>query len=397
MIRKIRSRLNLRRNVRRIGDSIVARIPQKNQCANAVLIVRLDAIGDFILWLDSAKELRKLYPDKKIVLCANAAWAGLAEHFPYWDTVIAIERNRLLDDLIYRYKFFIQIRKQHFQIAIQPTYSREYSIGDNLIRATGAMQRIGSQGHMNPSYRNERDKAISDTWYTKLIPTDTTALMELKRNAEFIRGLGAKDFITSVPRIENFFTLPKSLQIEKHYYVVFPGAGWNSRMWSRDKYADLIARLHNSLGWQTILCGSSDEKNICDEIIKLSGHEAINLAGKTSIVELVEMIRGATLLIGNETSAIHIAAATGTPSVCIMGGGHFGRFMPYEMDNPLNAILPIVVIKKMDCFGCDWRCMHPTNPDEPCPPCIAGIDVDQVEEACVQALSKTSSHDIKLT
>jgi ADP-heptose:LPS heptosyltransferase len=388
MIRKIRARLNLRRRLRRIGDWLIAHIPQKKQYSNAVLIIRLDAIGDFILWLDSAKEIRKLYPEKKIVLCANAAWAGLAERLTYWDGVIAVERNRLLDDLIYRFKLFINIRKQHFQIAIQPTFSREYLFGDSVIRLTGAMQRIGSQGHLNPSYKNEQDKAESDTWYTKLISADNATLMELKRNAEFIRGLGAKDFAISVPKIEKLLDLPLCLQIEKPYYVIFPGAGWNSRMWSSAKYAELITRLHNSLGWQAVLCGSFHEETICDEIIELSGCTAINLAGKTSLIELVEVVRSAKLLIGNETSAIHIAAATSTPSVCILGGGHFGRFMPYDLDNKSNAILPIVVFNKMDCFGCNWGCIYPAKPDEPCPPCITGIEVDQVEKACIKAISK---------
>jgi len=390
MIKKIRAQLNLRRHIRKVSDSIVAHIPQTKKYLDAVLLVRLDAIGDFILWLDSAKEFQKLYPDKKIVLCANAVWAGLAEHFPYWDKVIVVERNRLLNDLIYRFRFFMNIRNQHYLIAIQPTFSREYLFGDSLIRASGAMQRIGSQGHMNPSYRNKQEKTISDKRYTELVSADNRPMMELRRNAEFIRGLGVKDFTSRVPKIEKLLDLSQCLQVDKPYYIIFPGAGWGSRTWSSAKYDQLIAYLCKSLGWQAVLCGSAHEKTICDEIIESSGHSAINLAGKTSMIELVEMIRNANLIISNETSAIHIAAATGTPSVCILGGGHFGRFMPYDPDNKSNAVLPIAVFNKMDCFGCDWKCIYPAKPDEPCPPCIMGIDVDQVEKACMQAISKSS-------
>lgn len=70
------------------------------------------------------------------------------------------------------------------------------------------------------------------------------------------------------------------------------------------------------------MCGSLEEKSICNEIIEiLRSVPVLNLAGKTSLVELVEVIRGAKMLVGNDSSAIHIAAATGTPSVCIHGGG----------------------------------------------------------------------------
>ena len=42
--------------------------------SNGLLLLRLDALGDFILWLDSAKEYRKIYPGRKITLLVNAAW-----------------------------------------------------------------------------------------------------------------------------------------------------------------------------------------------------------------------------------------------------------------------------------------------------------------------------------
>ena len=390
MIKKIRARLNLRRHIRTFGDTVAAHMPQWSNHSNAVLIIRLDGIGDFILWLDSAKEYRKIFPDKKIVLLANTMWAGLAECLPYWDEIIPIERNRLSDDLIYRYKFFNKIRKRRFQIAIHPAFSREYLIGDSLIRMSGAIQKIGVRGHMNQSYRKEQDKSVSDAWYTKLIPGDKAPMMELKRNAEFIRGLGVKDFESHVPKIEKLLDLPPSLKIAKPYCVIFPGAGWKSRMWPSAKYAELIRRISASSKWQVVLCGGHDEKIICERIIELSERNAVNLAGKTSLVELVEIIRNANLVVGNETSAIHIAAATDTPAVCILGGGHFERFLPYSPEITSYAALPVAVFKKMDCYGCDWKCIYPSKQDNPTPLCIDAIDVKQVEKACAQIISKAS-------
>ena len=66
-------------------------LPQKNKF-DLVLIVRQDAIGDFILWLNTAKEYRKLYPPNKyeIILIGNASWTGLADNLPYWDQVFPI-------------------------------------------------------------------------------------------------------------------------------------------------------------------------------------------------------------------------------------------------------------------------------------------------------------------
>ena len=70
-------------------DSIalwVAIVPKHNQ-QKLVLLVRQDAIGDFILWLDTAKEYRKYYPPEncKIILIGNALWTDLAKELPFWD------------------------------------------------------------------------------------------------------------------------------------------------------------------------------------------------------------------------------------------------------------------------------------------------------------------------
>jgi len=42
--------------------------------------------------------------------------------------------------------------------------------------------------------------------------------------------------------------------------------------------------------------------------------------------------------------------------VAILGGGHFGRFLPYVVIPEKKKHLPAVVFHKMDCFGCEWDC-----------------------------------------
>ena len=65
--------------------------PQKNKF-ELVLLVRQDAIGDFIMWLDTAKEYRRLYPPNKykILLVGNDSWCDLAQELPYWDKVLPV-------------------------------------------------------------------------------------------------------------------------------------------------------------------------------------------------------------------------------------------------------------------------------------------------------------------
>ena len=155
---------------------------------NKILIIRLDAIGDFILWLDSARHFRKIYPDKKIILLGNKVWTDLAKKLPYWDEVWPLDRQKFYRNLLYRLKLLGKIRKAGFDVVIQPTFSRELLYGDAIVRISGAREKISSVGDC--SNIEAIEKKISDQFYTRLIPVNPQPLMELKRNAEFMCGLG---------------------------------------------------------------------------------------------------------------------------------------------------------------------------------------------------------------
>ena len=115
-----------------------------------VVIVKLDAIGDFVIWLDSAKEYRKIYPKEEIILVANILWADLAKLLPYWDKVIAIDIKFLgLKKIYKRWRILAKISRIGARIAIEPTYSRKILFGDSIIRATSARSRVCSIGDFN--------------------------------------------------------------------------------------------------------------------------------------------------------------------------------------------------------------------------------------------------------
>ena len=109
--------------------------PQKNQL-EVVLLIRQDAIGDFVMWLDTAKEYRKLYPPEKykIILVGNKIWCGLAKALPYWDEVLVVDVKQFKTFPRYRWDLLRKIQNLGVQIAIQPTFSREFYHGDSLVR-----------------------------------------------------------------------------------------------------------------------------------------------------------------------------------------------------------------------------------------------------------------------
>lgn len=364
-----------------LGFDRLVTLRLKDSHKTGLALIRLDAIGDFILWLDTAKEYRRLYPNQKITLIANAVWADMARMLPYWDEVWSVSLRDLSRNPLCRWAFLCRVRKAKFETAIQPTFSRVFMQGDSVIRASCATNRIGSIGDMARILAS--DKAVSDAWYTRLVPANSSAKMELLRNAEFIQNLSHDDFRVALPQWPMLSKLPVSLLPQGPYSILFPGGSWRDKLWPNGFFADLSGRLYRKHGWRVVLCGSATERALCDLIAHTSGVACLNLAGQTTLPELAELIRGAQCLIGNDTSAVHLAAAVGTPAVCILGGGHYGRFMPYP--DTVIGVKPVVAAHQMPCFNCGYQCNQLYDPAGPVP-CVAQVSVDVVMDCVTQAI-----------
>ena len=350
------------------------------------LLVRLDLIGDFVLWLDAAQAYRSLYPGHHLTLVVNSACAELARTLPHWDQVIEINIHSLRNDYNYRLSTLIKLRWANFATAIQPTFSREF-IGDLVVRSTNATNRIGYAGDSNNI--SSTLKHTTDYWYTKLISNDLHQAMELGINAHFVRELGCRDFMSNVPVISKTTTLTSTHQFTMPYIVVAPGASWLPKTWPVYHFAALIKKLITQFDIQIVFCGAHHEQQISAEIIRLVGQplKVKDISGHTTLIELIEVIRNAKLLITNDSSPVHIAAATATPSICIVGGGHFGRFLPYLSEQSHPGPVPIIKSYEMACFGCRWQCIH-NVPTDQAVPCIANVSVQSVYSSCYEQLIK---------
>ncbi len=352
----------------------VAIIAARDQIHSLVL-VRLDNIGDFILWLPSAEKLCSLYSvNEKPILVCNQTCSELALATNLFSDVIGVDLVRLGRDLKYRFRTLRRIANLGASFAIQPTYSRVFLTGDSIVRASGAKLRIGFDGDLGNICRWQ--KWISDRWYTKLVSASAMPMMELDRNAEFLRNLGFGDGNAVSPALPKLVELPADKKFADDYFVVFPGASSPTRMWPVESFAKIARQIVDEYGFVPVICGGEMEEELAGRLLRQIGDErGKNYAGKTSLPELAEMMRNARLVVSNETSAIHISAAVSTPSVCILGGGHYGRFIPYS--EKISGAKPIPVIKKMDCFGCNWCCCYTNESSRPYP-CIEGISIEQV-------------------
>lgn len=352
-------------------------VPKKD-----IALIRLDAIGDFIIWLDAAKEFRSLYPSERIVLIANKSWADLAATLPYWDDVWSIDAARFARFGRYRIACIKKISGHGFRLAIHPGYTRMTSLGDSIVHATKAMEAIAPSRDLKNSIVPVKERAIADAWYSKIVPSAPGGTTELDRNADFLRALlgDSKGFEPSLPRLP---TSQQNIDLGD-YFVVVPGASWRGKMWSTSNFSSVILRVREQYGLKAVLCGSTTEKSLCQQIVEEVKGDAVNYAGKTTLVGFASIIAAARLVLTNDTSAVHFAAAVGTPSICIVGGGHFGRFVPYPEN--LSGVKPLVVNFEMDCYGCDWSCTQGYIEGNAVP-CIHKISVNDVMCAIDQAIT----------
>ncbi|MBJ6727031.1 glycosyltransferase family 9 protein [Geomesophilobacter sediminis] len=357
-----------------VQQAVLAVSEEGGDRPESVLVVRLDAIGDFVLWVESAKALRKLYPSDKfcLTLLCNQIVGDLAVSLGIFDEIWHLDRRKFSKNLTYRILQLRKIQKASFGIAINPTQAREFMYGDSVIFATGADQRIGSKGNL--LNLGVWQKRISDRWYTSLVAA-TPGLNVLEQNAEFLRGLGVTHAKPKIPDLPVSTESVPDLDIPD-YFVVFPGAGAVLRQWPIERFAEVADRISSATGWTGVICGGPGEETLGALLEDKAGVSLKNLVAKTTLPELVSIIAGAHLVLANETSAVHIAAAVSTPSVCILGGGHYGNFLPYPVMEESSKPSPIVVSRRSECFGCNWKC--PSCAPNRVADCIEGISVEEV-------------------
>lgn len=364
-----------------------------------IALLRLDAIGDFVIWLDSAQEYRKLFPKARIVLICNKCNEIIAEKLNMFDEVISVSMNRFSVEDAYKKEIEKGFKSLYFKTLIQSAYSRtiEMDILAAMIPADEkiAMEADESKNNLSRFIVRKSTKKMADAVYSRLIVSDNKQRMELNRNADFVRRLGRADFkagIFHLPVMEDQVELPKG-----EYFLVFPGASSQKKRWAIDNFAYIIRDVLEKTEYYGLVCGDNNEKDIAREVIKKSGADKaerlINKAGKTTLLELIEYIRNAAFVIANDTGGVHFAVATETPCVCIAGEQNKGRFLPYLPEKKENnKCFPIICSAGMKCAGCtytkrDWRCLWNIVKKKHFL-CVEKVEIAVVERAIQSILNK---------
>lgn len=326
--------------------------PSKEIKPKSLLLIRLDAIGDYILFRNYIEVLKKneKYKDYSITLLGNSVWKSLSEELDseYIDEFIWIDRNKFSKNFVYRYKKLKEIISKGYEIVLAPVYSREFFFTDNIVKLIYAKEKIGSIGDL--SNIKKWQKKISDKYYTTLIPAKDEIIFEFIRNKEFFENLLKIKLDIKKPTIK---LKDKSLPFDlpSRYAILFIGASANYRKWNIQGFAKVGTWLKERYGYEIVLCGGPSDKNDAVEFRKYFYGEYLDLVGKTSLVELLHVIYNGNLMISNETSAPHFAVALEMTNVFVIyNGNHYGRFTPYpkEVSENYHVIYHPEIEKDLD-------------------------------------------------
>jgi len=373
------------RNLFRLNRIFLLKLPwllrffaKLRQPSRRLLIIKTDAIGDYILFRNFIEIVKQseLYRDYKIDLLGNVLWRDIAVKYDarFVDEFIFIKAHDLYESPLKTLKLAWRLFLNNYEVVLQPTYARTL-INDSLAAFTGTKQIIGFESDTDQIPM--RYKVKTDKFYKKLF------LLPVDINFEFER---TKFFFESILNTPLSLVAPfiKSVKTKKGGIVIIPGAGSVKRAWEKEKFLELARLILPNTRLPLLLLGGKEELETGNYLAaNLPPGSITNLIGKTSLPELIEFIDDAALIIANDTSAIHIAAAVGTKSVCILGGGHFERFAPYPEYMPHK---PLCVFEKMDCYYCNWNCIFNTEQSKP-HPCVSNVSLEAVWLATQQLLA----------
>lgn len=369
-----------------------SRTAKRRRCkqeSGRILLARTDGLGDFIIWLSCAEELKKLYPNKKVVLMLDSTkpTMQLARNMPHmFDEVFNIDIHNYT-----RFFSVLKMRKMEFDLVIQPVYTRVIYT-DILLFACRANKRITLD--TNSKFLTEKQLKLSNRGFDQIIPASDGVKHELVRCGELMRGLGAREFYAGLP------ILGKQSKRADNYFISFPAASTPTKMWQPEKYAQVYTDIIRKTGWDCVLSGGTEDVALLNEIVRMVNLKGkINvIAGKYDLYSSIDIIKKANMAIGNDTGPMHIAVACGTPSIVLMGDNEIGRFFPYTSETGDVPNL-LVVDANLKCKGCnaikDIPCRYPYG-SRGAYRCIESITVECCLEAVDQLLNRVVNNNEKL-
>lgn len=324
-----------------------------------VLVIQPAFLGDVIISLSLAEELRRLSPDANISYLVRPESAPLIRLSPSVNKVFSYDKYNKESGIEGIKKKADELNAEGFDTVFSLHSSKRTRM---LIERLNASWKIGYG-----SYPELTDKVteVSEPHSSKAI----RLLQVLFPDAD----------LKTLPRLVPLDpALPQEVRnLPRPLIVIAPDSVWKTKQWGADKFQLLLNTLKMK-GYGIILTGVNKSLKIANDSNPLNSN-VLDLTSKTSLEELVSIISYCDLLISNDSAPVHIATATGTRSIVI-----YGPTIPEFGFAPPPSLGHIIQNETLWCRPC---ASHGSNE---CPihthECMASISSESVFQKAIDIL-----------
>ncbi len=168
-------------------------------------------------------------------------------------------------------------------------------------------------------------------------------------------------------KIEKYLR-PSSSSLNKKV-VIAPGSVWSTKKWP-EAYFKKVVKYFLNKNYQVFITGAPGDMESCNKVM-VNSENAVNLAGKQNIYQLLKTMQSSDVLISNDSGAQHIAAIAGLPTVSLFG--------PTRLEigyRPFNEKAIVLQNSKLSCSPCGLHGQKvcPTRTHE----CMTSISPEEV-------------------
>jgi ADP-heptose:LPS heptosyltransferase len=309
-----------------------------------ILVIKLSMIGDTILLVPSVKSLRKHFCKSLITVLCSPLNSDIVKDWNFIDRYIVFDFADCFNRPWKLIKFIFDLRKNKFDLVIDfETWPRLTPIISLL---SGAKERVG---FIVPNQ-------FRHYLYTKVIPH-----IKKKHEVEsFIDVINYLGVTVEDIQFELKYSKEDEQKIDKllidngiikndKFVIIHPGCGIHGyyRQWSEEKYAQICDYIIEKHCLKVIITGTREDSKIADKIILLTKIKPINFVGKTELKEFFALVKKSLLVICGNTGTLHIAAASGIPTIAIHGPTDPEKWGPWGKDH-------IIIRKNLSCSPCSY-------------------------------------------
>ncbi len=298
------------------------------QCWNTaynILVMRLDNIGDVIMTSPALRAIKENLPQASITLMASPAGTQAASLLPWVDDVLTWrvvwqDLGRLAFDPVREWELIETVRNRKFDAAIIFTsFSQTPHPAGYLCYLAGIPLRLGESKEWGGGILSTEVKSAPDE------------IHQVERNLRLIESVGFqvsdRSLSIQIPELAWHSTSAKlsnyGLTAKAPYLLLNPWASCQARTYPGEHFASAARQLAQITGWPVVVTGVEKDRDRTTPLLEALEPYAIDLIGATSVPELAALIAGARLVLTNNTSTLHIADATRTPSVILFSGTEY--------------------------------------------------------------------------